>query len=158
VTVRSDNVTELDDVLLLETEGETALALSIKHHRTVVVYDLCARDTVVLAEAATQAPEDTDQAVHYLQQQGQTVLRLADYNGMLEWRKVAKLINEALDAVQKGVASPQYIDTAMRLGVNYPHGPLAWGERLGWRRVLQLLENLQHHYGEELYRPSSLLR
>ncbi len=32
------------------------------------------------------------------------------------------------------------------------------GERLGWRRVLQLLENLQHHYGEERYRPSSLLR
>ncbi|HDZ2518780.1 TPA: hypothetical protein RSS20_000480 [Klebsiella pneumoniae] len=29
---------------------------------------------------------------------------------------------------------------------------------IGWRRVLQLLENLQHHYGEERYRPSSLLR
>ncbi|MBX4388571.1 3-hydroxyacyl-CoA dehydrogenase, partial [Mycobacterium tuberculosis] len=65
VTVRSDNVTELDDVLLLETEGETALALSIKHHRPVVVYDLCASDTVVLAAAATNAPAATDKAVHY---------------------------------------------------------------------------------------------
>ncbi len=36
---------ELEDVLLLETEGETALALSVKHHRPVVVYDLCASDT-----------------------------------------------------------------------------------------------------------------
>ncbi|HCM5632000.1 TPA: 3-hydroxyacyl-CoA dehydrogenase [Klebsiella pneumoniae] len=158
VTVRSDNVTELDDVLLLETEGETALALSVKHHRPVVVYDLCASDTVVLAAAATNAPAATDKAVHHFQQQGKKVLRIADYPGLLVWRTVAMLINEALDAVQKGVASPQDIDTAMRLGVNYPHGPLAWGERLGWRRVLQLLENLQHHYGEERYRPSSLLR
>lgn len=44
------------------------------------------------------------------------------------------------------------------LGVNYPHGPLAQGESLGWGRVLRLLENLQQHYGEERYRPSALLR
>ncbi|MRE26898.1 3-hydroxyacyl-CoA dehydrogenase family protein, partial [Klebsiella quasipneumoniae] len=49
-------------------------------------------------------------------------------------------------------------DTAMRLGVNYPYGPLAWGAQLGWQRILRLLENLQHHYGEERYRPCSLLR
>jgi 3-hydroxybutyryl-CoA dehydrogenase len=46
----------------------------------------------------------------------------------------------------------------MRLGVNYPHGPLAWGESVGWQRVLRMLENLQQHYGEERYRPGSLLR
>jgi 3-hydroxybutyryl-CoA dehydrogenase len=141
--------------LLLETEGETALALSVKHHRPVVVYDLCASDTVVLAAAATNAPAATDKAVHYFQQQGKKVLRIADYPGLLVWRTVAMLINEALDALQKGVASPQDIDTAMRLGVNYPHGPLAWGTP--WLApVLRLLENLQHHYGEERYRPSSL--
>ena len=66
--------------------------------------------------------------------------------------------DEALDALQKGVASAEDIDTAMRLGVNYPRGPLAWGESLGWGRVLRLLENLQQHYGEERYRPCSLLR
>ncbi|MCD0229931.1 3-hydroxyacyl-CoA dehydrogenase family protein, partial [Enterobacter hormaechei subsp. steigerwaltii] len=66
--------------------------------------------------------------------------------------------NEALDALQKGVASEQDIDTAMRLWVNYPCGPIAWGERLGWQRLLTLLENLQRHYGEERYRPCSLLR
>ena len=66
--------------------------------------------------------------------------------------------DEALDALQKGVASEKDIDTAMRLGVNYPSGPIAWGERLGWQRLLTLLENLQRHYGEERYRPCSLLR
>ena len=58
----------------------------------------------------------------------------------------------------KGRLTEEDIDTAMRLGVNYPYGPLAWGAQLGWQRILRLLENLQHHYGEERYRPCSLLR
>ena len=154
----SDNVTKLDGVLLLETCGETALALSVRHGCPVVVYDHSAGDTVVLAASATNSPAETDKAIYYFQQQGKKVLRIADYPGLLVWRTVAMLANEALDAVQKGVASAEDIDTAMRLGVNYPRGPLAWGESLGWGRVLRLLENLQQHYGEERYRPSALLR
>lgn len=154
----SDNVTKLDGVLLQETCGETALALSVRHGGPVVVYDHSAGDTVVLAASATNSPAETDKAIYYFQQQGKKVLRIADYPGLLVWRTVAMLANEALDAVQKGVASAEDIDTAMRLGVNYPRGPLAWGESLGWGRVLRLLENLQQHYGEERYRPSALLR
>ena len=154
----SDNVTKLGGVLLLETCGETALALSVRHGCPVVVYDHSAGDTVVLAAAATNSPAETDKAIYYFQQQGKKVLRIADYPGLLVWRTVAMLANEALDAVQKGVASAEDIDTAMRLGVNYPRGPLAWGESLGWGRVLRVLENLQQHYGEERYRPSALLR
>ena len=157
-TVKSDVVTELDDVLLLETTGETALALSVQHQRPVVVYDHAAGNIVVLAGAPTNPDSATDKAVYYFQQQGKNVLRIADYPGLLVWRTVAMLANEALDAVQKGVANADDIDTAMRLGVNYPRGPLAWGESLGWGRVLRLLENLQQHYGEERYRPSALLR
>ncbi|MGO1308915.1 MAG: 3-hydroxyacyl-CoA dehydrogenase [Kluyvera intermedia] len=156
--IKRDVVTELDDVLLLETTGETALALSIQHNRPVVVYDYAAGDTVVLASAATNPQAATDKAVYFFQQQGKKVLHIADYPGLLVWRTVAMLANEALDALQKGVASAEDIDTAMCLGVNYPHGPIGWGETLGWGRVLRLLENLQQHYGEARYRPSALLR
>ncbi|HFZ1086632.1 3-hydroxyacyl-CoA dehydrogenase [Klebsiella oxytoca] len=155
---KSDVVTELDEVLLLETTGETALALSIQHGRPVVVYDHSAGETVVLASAETASQAATDKAIFYFQQQGKKVLQIADYPGLLVWRTLAMLVNEALDALQKGVAGAEDIDTAMRLGVNYPLGPLAWGESLGWGRVLRLLENLQQHYGEERYRPCSLLR
>jgi 3-hydroxyacyl-CoA dehydrogenase len=65
------------------------------------------------------------------------VVQIADYPGLLVWRTVAMIANEALDALQKGVASEKDIDTAMRLGVNYPSGPIAWGERLGWQRLLR---------------------
>ena len=156
--IKRDVVTELDEVLLLETTGETALALSLQHGRPVVVYDHSAGDTVVLASAETTSQAAIDKATFYFQQQGKKVLQIADYPGLLVWRTVAMLVNEALDALQKGVASAEDIDTAMRLGVNYPRGPLAWGESLGWSRVLRLLENLQQHYGEERYRPCSLLR
>jgi 3-hydroxybutyryl-CoA dehydrogenase len=156
--IKCDVVTDLDDVLLLETTGETALALSVRHSRPVVVYDHSAGDTVVLASAGSNPQAATDKAIFYFQQQGKKVLQIADYPGLLVWRTVAMLVNEALDALQKGVASAEDIDTAMCLGVNYPRGPLAWGKSLGWGRVQRLLENLQQHYGEERYRPCSLLR
>lgn len=148
----------LDEVLLLETCGETAQAVANRRHCPVVLTDHSNGDLVVIAAAASNSPLDTDKAIHHLQQQGKRVLQVADYPGLLVWRTVAMLVNEALDALQKGVATEEDIDTAMRLGVNYPRGPLAWGEQLGWRRVLQLLDNLQRHYGEERYRPCSLLR
>ena len=54
-----------------------------------------------------------------------------DAPGLVVTRTVAMLVNGAVDARHKGVASAADIDTAMRLGTNYPLGPLAWGEPLG---------------------------
>ena len=155
---KRDGVTEIDDVLLIETQGETAQALALRLNCPVVVVDRIERDVAVIASAASNPHTATQKVIRYLQQQGKRVVQIADYPGLLVWRTVAMIANEALDALQKGVASEKDIDTAMRLGVNYPSGPIAWGERLGWQRLLTLLENLQRHYGEERYRPCSLLR
>ena len=157
VNTSGDTVT-LDDVLLLETRGETAQAESLRRGQPVVVLDRSEGPLAVVAAAAANRLEETEKAIGWLQQQGKRVLVINDYPGLLVWRTVAMLVNEALDALQKGVACEEDIDTAMRLGVNYPRGPLQWGERLGWQRLLLLLENLQRHYGEERYRPCSLLR
>jgi len=73
-------------------------------------------------------------------------------------RILVMLINEAVDAVYWRVASPSDIDLAVRTGVNYPKGLLAWGEELGWQRVLARLAALQEEYGEDRYRPSALLK
>lgn len=91
--------------------------------------------------AAKPAPT-TDQAL------GQTILE----------RVLVMLINEAVDAVHWGVASPQDIDLAVQKGVNYPKGLLAWGAELGWPHVLARLTALHEEYGEERYRPSVLLK
>ncbi|MCY1251427.1 3-hydroxyadipyl-CoA dehydrogenase [compost metagenome] len=56
------------------------------------------------------------------------------------------------------MASAADIDLAMRAGVNYPQGPLAWADAIGLEQILTVLDNLQATYGEERYRPSLLLR
>jgi 3-hydroxybutyryl-CoA dehydrogenase len=67
--------------------------------------------------------------------------RLApDIPGMVSARILAALINEAWYTWQAGVSSKEEIDTAMRLGTNYPLGPFQWGERIGLDRVVELLE------------------
>jgi len=73
-------------------------------------------------------------------------------------RILAMLINEAVDAVFWGVATPADIDVAMVKGVNYPKGLIVWAEELGYRVALERLERLQAEYGEDRYRPSPLLR
>ena len=77
--------------------------------------------------------------------------------GRIMERILVMLINEAVDAVHWGVASPGDIDLAVTKGVNYPKGLLAWGDELGLDRVLARLSALRDEYGEERYRPSVLL-
>jgi 3-hydroxybutyryl-CoA dehydrogenase len=69
----------------------------------------------------------------------------------------AQIANEACFALGEGIASAADIDTAMRLGFNWPVGPLEWGERLGFSRAVGTLEELRETHGEA-YLPSPLLR
>lgn len=89
---------------------------------------------------------------------GQTTTVVADGAGLVRARVVCALINEAIGAVQEAVATPADIDLAMKLGTNYPHGPLAWGDMLGLDTVLAVMTALQEEWGEDRYRPAPLLK
>jgi 3-hydroxybutyryl-CoA dehydrogenase len=69
----------------------------------------------------------------------------------------ATIANEACFALGERVASEDDINTAMRLGYNWPIGSLEWGQRLGWSRALGVLEELRELRGEA-YRPAPPLR
>jgi 3-hydroxybutyryl-CoA dehydrogenase len=73
-------------------------------------------------------------------------------------RVLAMLVNEAVDVVHLRIASPADVDLAMTKGVNYPRGPLVWGNELGLERILGEIERLRAETGEDRYRPSPLLR
>jgi 3-hydroxybutyryl-CoA dehydrogenase len=73
-------------------------------------------------------------------------------------RILCLIINEALDAVWLGIASPDNVDLAMTKGVNYPKGPISWGQEMGWEDVLTVLERCYDYYGDDRYRPCPLLR
>ena len=73
-------------------------------------------------------------------------------------RVLSAIINEAYLALGEGVASPADIDTAMRLGTNYPKGPLAWGDEIGPRLVLETLLALEEFYRDGRFAPAPRLR
>ncbi len=73
-------------------------------------------------------------------------------------RTLAMIINEAAFAVQESVATPADIDTAMKLGTNYPLGPLAWCDEIGAEAIVAVLDALAKEYGNERYRVASILR
>ncbi|MGH2446267.1 MAG: 3-hydroxyacyl-CoA dehydrogenase NAD-binding domain-containing protein [Candidatus Limnocylindria bacterium] len=76
----------------------------------------------------------------------------------IEARILAAIVNEAASAVADGVATPDAIDTAMRLGTNWPDGPLAWGERIGLASVVHTLDALHASVADGRYRATPLLR
>lgn len=76
----------------------------------------------------------------------------------IEARILAAIVNEAASAVSDGVASPEAIDTAMRLASNWPDGPLAWGERIGLSPVIHTLDALHLAVPDGRYRVTPLLR
>lgn len=130
--------------------------------RNLVLIDLALDYTKAsrlgIACSADTTPAALDQAVALLAKAGIAASRLSDTPGLAVLRTVAMLANEGADAVLQGVGSAADIDLAMRAGVNYPQGPLAWAGQIGIGNVLRVLDNLQTAYGEDRYRPSLLLR
>lgn len=82
---------------------------------------------------------------------------IGDVPGMIVARTVAMLIDLTADAVARGAASAEDIDTAMRLGVNYPVGPAEWHDRLGRDWAYDLLHNLDERVPGGRYAPSLAL-
>jgi 3-hydroxybutyryl-CoA dehydrogenase len=120
--------------------------------------DYAKAQRIAISYAAGIDPLALKQGIALLQRAGLKVSLLSDSPALAVLRTVAMLANEAADALLQGVASAADIDLAMRAGVNYPQGPLAWADAVGLAHILKVLENLQAGYGEERYRPSLLLR
>ena len=123
-----------------------------------LAFDYSKASRLAISYASDIDAKALEQGIALLQRAGLTVSPLSDSPALAVLRTVAMLANEAADAVLQGVASAADIDLAMRAGVNYPQGPLAWADAIGLSHILKVLENLQASYGEQRYRPSLLLR
>jgi 3-hydroxybutyryl-CoA dehydrogenase len=147
---------------LVRCDGRAATALASERGVPVVVVDRALEDataTGIAVAACDGCPVPAlDEAVGLLQAAGLAVYVIDDAPGLVVTRTVAMLVNGAVDARHKGVASAADIDTAMRLGTNYPLGPLAWGQSWGPATVLAVLDALHAWYGDDRYRASALLR
>ncbi|WP_049330041.1 3-hydroxyacyl-CoA dehydrogenase family protein, partial [Pseudomonas aeruginosa] len=118
--------------------------------------DLERRRCLMLSPLTAPAMRDAAHALLAGDGVGVTVLR--DSPGFVVQRVLAMIVNLACDIAQQGIASVEDIDQAVHLGLGYPHGPLEWGDRLGPRRLLSILQRLQALTGDPRYRPSPWLR
>jgi len=149
--------------LVLPGGGQLALAdgQTSVEFRDVVYFDLALdyrkATRIALASSQDTSPQTMSEAVGLFQALGKDVSVIGDVPGMIVARTVARIVDLAHDAVAKGVATEEDIDTAMRLGVNYPLGPFEWSRRLGRTWACALLDDLHERDPSCRYAPSLAL-
>ena len=91
-------------------------------------------------------------------QMGKTPVVVKDSPGFISNRVLMPMINEAILALDEGVADAEGIDTVMKLGMAHPMGPLTLADLIGLDVVLYILEVLHRDFGDDKYKPADLLR
>jgi 3-hydroxybutyryl-CoA dehydrogenase len=87
---------------------------------------------------------------------GKTPITVKDSPGFVVNRILFPMINEAVQALSEGVASAEDIDTGLKLGANFPMGPLALADLVGLDTTKAILETLHRELGDAKYEPSGL--
>jgi 3-hydroxybutyryl-CoA dehydrogenase len=106
-----------------------------------------------------QTSDETYSAIQALAKRcRKTTVTSKDVPGFIVNRILIPLINEACFALQEGLATPEDIDTGVKLGLNHPMGPLTLADFIGLDTCLFIAEVLHRELGEDKYRPAALLR
>ena len=149
--------------IIAELLGEDCTTHAVRtgaHHRRLVGIDLTCdtsrRVTIMTAPGADTAARDGVAAL--IAASGRAVTAIKDSPGFIAQRLRAMIANLGCEMAQIGIATPEEIDLAMRLGLNYPLGPLELAEHLGLADTIAILERAQAITGDDRYRPSLWLK
>ncbi len=132
-----------------------ALEQGLDPKRTVAVdtlFPMVKRRTIMTCPITEASFRDAAHGL--LASDGVPVVVAKDSPGFIAQRIIAMIVNIGCSVAQNQTATPADIDKAVTLGLNYPHGPLAFGDRLGADRILKVLTNMQRVYGDQRYRPT----
>jgi 3-hydroxybutyryl-CoA dehydrogenase len=121
-------------------------------------YPLAERKIIEIAAGLRTSDSALQQAQDHFRSLGKETVKVKDAAGLTFPRILSLIINEAARSLEEGVATADEIDVAMRLGVNYPTGPLRWADQIGLDEVLAVLEGLERETGDDRYRPAPVIK
>ena len=160
--VRTGGERDQDATCVVTPLGVDATACAITEAldptRTVAVDTLsgCEGRRTIMTTPVTD-PRHRDAVHALLAADGTPVTVIRDSPGFIAQRIIAMIVNVSCNIAQQRISAPGDIDTAVKLGLNYPKGPLELGDEVGPKRVLQILRGLSQCYGDPRYRPSPWL-
>ena len=138
---------------------DTSIALGVDAARLVCIDPIGSHETrVVLMTAPGGDGGCADAVAAGIAAGGRSVTLIRDSAGFVGQRLVAMIANLGCFMADIGLASPRDIDIAMKLGLNYPMGPLEFADHLGPDAVLGIMAAMQENTGDDRYRPSLWLR
>ncbi len=112
---------------------------------------------VEIINGSETASEISDAVVAAAEKMGKVALCCNDSPGFISNRLLCPMLNEAILALQEGVAEVDAIDGIMKLGMNHPIGPLALSDLIGLDTVLHIMNVLHEGFGDDKYAPAKLL-
>ncbi len=141
----------------------TELAGATAHPERVIglhfVHPVSKIDVVEIVRGLKTSEQTFEQTKHFLEDTiNKKSVMVFESPGFVTTRLICLHINEALHVLEEGVASAEDIDSAMRIGYSFQHGPFEMCDRFGLDAVVAALENMFREYGELKYRPSIVLK
>ena len=113
---------------------------------------------VEVVQGKETSEQTVQTALEVCSRMGKTAVQVHDFPGFVSNRILMPMINEAVLALQEGVATKEAIDMVLKLGANHPMGPLELADFIGLDTCANILEVLRKGFGSEKYAPAPLLR
>ena len=157
-----DEVCQPDAILATNTSALTEIAAVTDRPEKVIgmhfFNPVPAMKLVEVIRGLSTSEKTTETIMELAGSLGKSPVKVEEAPGFVVNRILIPMINEAVGILADGVAEAEDIDKAMKLGANFPMGPLALGDLIGLDVCLAIMETLHREYGEDKYRPHVYLR